>query len=344
MKYKIDCIRGVRSALAPPGDVPGDRRGESTETGKLAAAYFQGLDSRRQTMQARCERATLDMQPYLVSKRIDLDDLNTDSSSVVAAERQSLVEKGEALSAWIDHVAAMLGGGEATDAGDEAADDRADDRSVNRSLTLRVKRVHCKDETGSGTGEWGKDRINMAAVLIDTSGASIVVPEFGAGQYDDGNVKTLNRDLHTYKLDLDYTPAKAFTALIMFVEKDDGGFAEFVRKMYNAIKKDLHKYLISICTAAGVALGASVGGTIGTLAGPLGTVIGAVAGALVGAIVGWLINVFQDDIFTPQSVLLALNSPRASFKGSLVSPEQRLRFKGHHGEYAVYCVWQLERK
>jgi hypothetical protein len=333
LKYKTDCIRAIRRAVSARDR---DRTGETTEIGELAATYVNSLGWTRRTVRAACEDAATVLRRNLARRRIDPVRLDTGAWSVASGEWGYLVDKGTGLTRWIETAATILGGG-----GSPAG--APPDRARNRSLTLRLTRVKCKDETGSGIDEWGEDDISMGAVLIDTSGASSKIGEFKIGGFDDGETKKINRDLRTFKLDDDYTPAKAFTALITLAEKDEGGFSEFLRKLYDLVEKDIDDLLKEIGAAAGAAIGASAGGSAGTLAGPLGVVLGAAAGAIVGAIVGWLINAFKDDIFKPQSLLLALSSPHADFAGKLVSAEQPLRFKGHHGDYVAYFVWRLER-
>ena len=132
---------------------------------------------------------------------------------------------------------------------------------------------------------------------------------------------------------------------LALAEKDSGGFAEFIRKLYEAIKAEIQLILSALGAAAGAWIGTQIGGSIGTsLAGPLGTIIGAVAGAILGALIGWLISALQDDIFAPEATSLILPAGNASFDGgSLVTAPCYLHYRDHGGHYHVKCDWEIVR-
>jgi hypothetical protein len=203
-------------------------------------------------------------------------------------------------------------------------------------LTLNLQKVHCIDETGTSFEEnFGKDEINLGGVTVDDKQEQNTIDEFYVDSFNDGGSKTYDTPLVLASFPLDSLYPKSFSAFISIAEKDEGGFADFLQKLYDAIKAEITLIFAAIGAAAGAKIGAAIGGSIGTtLAGPIGTVIGIVCGVILGLLIGWLINALKDDIFEPQINVLNL------FSGlPFTGPTQSITYKDHNGKYAVDLFW-----
>lgn len=214
-------------------------------------------------------------------------------------------------------------------------------------LKLHLKEVYCRDETGKGLGEIGKDEINFGGVAIDEIGHHNEIKEFKVKSFSDNDgaakrTKTysgLGKVVHTYPLivrnQTDYPMPYIYHSYITIAEKDCGGFAKFLGDLWKALKP--------IVIAAMMEIGASIGASIGSLGGPVGTVIGAVLGAVIGLLVGFIINAFKDDIFDPQIIAASLPSYTDNFNGSNITPLETFTYKQHNGKYLLKLRWSLEK-
>jgi len=203
----------------------------------------------------------------------------------------------------------------------------------NPTLKLNLSQVRCIDETDP---EWGgKDKISVGGVTVDDKNAQSIIREFVAGNFNDGDVVNYRPDKVLKEFLLDNINPSTFTAFITIAEKDNGGFSDFLNKLYDAIKANLAKIFAALGAAAGAAIGTAIGGSIGTaIAGPLGAIIGIVAGLILGALVGWIVSVLQDDVFEPVITSVTLNS-NTPFRG----PNQTLSYRDFGGQYALRVFW-----
>ncbi len=215
---------------------------------------------------------------------------------------------------------------------------------INKGVKFRIHEVKCIDETNP---EWlGSDEIAWGGSAVSDKGTASRIPEKRVGGgFDDGDRKTYSPPEIVKNFLLDNQYPKEFLIVLTLAEKDSGGLSDFIRKLYDAIKGEIALILKALGTAAGAAIGAAIGGSVGTaIGGPLGTIIGVVAGAILGEIVNWLASLFADDIFTPQSSSLFLQSAQDTFPGGgLVSPRMALHYRDHGGHYRVMYDWEITR-
>ncbi|GAB4001148.1 hypothetical protein GCM10028807_56570 [Spirosoma daeguense] len=211
--------------------------------------------------------------------------------------------------------------------------------TVNKNLKFKVHTVKCVDETNP---EWpGSDEIAMGGIaLSDTKQESMINEIFVGGNFDDGDVKTYNpaKVLKQFPFTSTGTFPKSYAVFLALSEKDGGGFATFIKKLYDAIKDKLQ----AVFTAVGGAIGAAVGGAIGgAVGGPLGILAGAAIGFILGALVEWIVGLIQDDTFAPQVAIAEFGSINATFNGSMNSPIQTLNYVDHGGHYQVRYNWEI---
>lgn len=224
---------------------------------------------------------------------------------------------------------------------------------LNKALNFEAVRVKCYDETGSGMGEWGSDEIYMGGTTVDEYENNSRINDFKVGNFDDNKHKHYSpyKVLHSFPLDNDYSKevttdekGKLFTVFLGLAEQDNGGFGEFIDRLYQAVKKEIEVIIQTLSAALGGAIGAAIGGTVGTaLGGPIGGVIGLLAGLAIDYLIGALVSAFNDDIFKPKIATLFLPTADATFSNNLRSPMKAFDYKEHNGHYRVYYRWKIER-
>jgi hypothetical protein len=212
----------------------------------------------------------------------------------------------------------------------------------HKSVSFRVWRVECVDETGlEGLGgETGHDEIRMAATTVNAKGVIEKVSDFKVKDFKrDGDYKFYESTKVIKKFPID--PAWIFpqTNLVFLhlAETDLGGFGDFLHEFYQAVQG----YVVSILVDVGISVGASIGGSLGSVGGPVGMVVGAIVGAVLGLVIGWLIAALKDDFFEPQASAIQIPSTKVNFSGSDKSPVYSLTYKGYDGKYLVYYDWLL---
>jgi len=125
---------------------------------------------------------------------------------------------------------------------------------------------------------------------------------------------------------------RTYVATLVLAEKQDGGFADFLQKLWEMVKDKVTAWV-----AAGI------GGLIGTDILPgLGTVIGAVVGWVLGELIGFLEGLFKDRISDPFTVAVTVPSLNARFSGgATVSSPGLIDYQWSGGEYQLTFDWAL---
>lgn len=215
---------------------------------------------------------------------------------------------------------------------------------LNKGLKLKLHSVKCLDETDPE--RWGSDEISMGGVTLNDKSVEETINEFEIyDDFDDNEVKayTPPRILAQFN-NLDSSYPKIFTAFIALAENDNGGFSDFILKLYDAIKNDLGVIIKALGAAAGAWIGGELGGSVGSLAGPIGAIIGAVVGAILGALIAWAAEAIKDDIFPTQQTAITIPSGNAVFSnGGLESPIESLTYEAFGGKYEVRYSWEIVR-
>lgn len=212
---------------------------------------------------------------------------------------------------------------------------KKDGSSKSTKLALRIQKVKCIEETyGFLWSNLGADEILLGGSTIDVAGNVKKVSSFMVGDdFDSGEQKIYNppKTFCTFDLTKGDSFPKFYFATLVMAEQDNGGFPEFLNDLLNALKGYVTKIVAS----------AVAGLELGSFAGPLGMI----AGAVVGALFGWLIEaikeIWEDDLFPPQTVSITIPGFNCSWSGKKDGPEHVLHFKGLGGEYALTFDWQL---
>jgi len=202
------------------------------------------------------------------------------------------------------------------------------------NLELRLHRVHCLEETGSGPfSDVGEDEIALSGTSVDESGDVKKFSEFRVGDFDDGDDKSFSppRRLTIFNLREGTAFPKSYFVTLVLAEKDMGGLSDFVNRLLDKVRERV--------TAM---LAAALGAAIGASGGPVGVIIGAAVGFVVGKVFDLLKSVFADDVFPPRTVSVAVPSLNHRFPGGRTdSAESTIRFDGHGGEYTLTYDWRV---
>jgi hypothetical protein len=201
------------------------------------------------------------------------------------------------------------------------------------TLELRVHKVRCVDETGSGIGEWGKDEIALGGSIIDATGTTTKIPQFNVASFDDGDVKTYSPPKRFGKFDLTKGEEwpKSYFATVVLAEKDMGGLADYVDKLVKLLRQHLAKVL-----------GAAVGVAVAAYTSPeIGALVGLAVVYVVNKLLDWLRVWYSDDIFKPVTLRTTLTSMADRWAGATDSPNYKTTFSGHNGKYELTYDWRL---
>ncbi|WP_406696782.1 hypothetical protein V5E97_37920 [Singulisphaera sp. Ch08] len=213
---------------------------------------------------------------------------------------------------------------------------------INTGLAFRLHEVKCLDETDPERG--GKDEIAMGGTTLDDTGNVTEIKAFSVGKFNDNDVSTFDtpKTLATFALKGEFP--KTLSVFLALAEKDLGGFADFLEKLFEAIQAEVTVILTALGIAAGAIIGGSIGSTVGTaIGGPIGSIIGLAAGLILGALITFVAGVLKDDIFEPQIATVTLPDASATFAGSLISPVLSLVYADFDGKYRVKYSWEISR-
>lgn len=203
-----------------------------------------------------------------------------------------------------------------------------------KKVGLFIKEVHCIEETD----EIGSDEINIGGNVIDADGKTTrLIDQFVvSSDFDEGEKKVYGSGklFAEWKLINDNKWPKAYASVMAMAEKDDGGFYNFLKEMWELVDD---KVKAAVTGAVGAAIGGAIGG-----------VIGMIAGFVLGAFVGWLINLFNnpDDIVAVKPLTLWLKAATGSYYellGLTKEPPKlfKIDFVGDGGHYRVWCYYKV---
>ena len=156
-------------------------------------------------------------------------------------------------------------------------------------LQLNLIKFKCVDEMDWEVTDFGKDNISAGGKAWDTAGTNTDVSVFRVADFDGGDVFTFNppRVFARYGLSGEQWP-RFFFAQVALAEKDaDGGFIEFLQKLWDAVDDTVIKEATDAILAALAAAG--VGAAAGAIAGVEAAGVGAIVGAVVGAVIGFAV-------------------------------------------------------
>lgn len=207
-------------------------------------------------------------------------------------------------------------------------------------FSVDVVSFTCVDETNPEA--FGSDEYALGGTTIDESGDTGQVGERAiGGGFDDGDSRGLNWNSWTWfslleQGGLDQGWPKSYRAVFVLAEKDNGGLATFLNKLYEQVRDRVKKAVAEFITGIGTPW--------------LGPVISAAIGQavawIVDQVINWLISLFNDDIFPVHVTTMTHVARNGRFTvdgvwGSMVSPVYRAHFYGHGGHAVLDYRWRL---
>jgi hypothetical protein len=198
-----------------------------------------------------------------------------------------------------------------------------------KTLSLYVTRVKAIKDTDD---QWGGDDIAMGGVYVTATGHTEKVKQFEPSHDSFGSGDVAKTHRLFAKWDIETKPdgfPYVYGAVVSLAETDDGGFAEFLEKLWDHVKSIV---TTAVATLTGMAIGTWIGAAFAGL--------GALVGAAAGLFIGWLIELFHnnDDILGAKTVRLTLAKSTMSYYKSrdLVAGSTRtLDYKGQGGHYLI---------
>jgi hypothetical protein len=204
-------------------------------------------------------------------------------------------------------------------------------------LEMRIHRVKCVDETGSGPfgiGDIGNDEPDLGGSAVDETGDVHKIARFRVGSnFDSGEHVDFSppRVFTTFDLREGTDFPKSYFVTLVLAEIDGGGMSEFLDKLVQKVKEKVRAALIKV-----------LGGVFGASGGPVGIAIGIVAGEVINRVFDFIGGLWGDDVFTPKTVSVSIASLTARWPdGKTESPHGVATFKGHGGHYRVAYDWRM---
>ena len=211
---------------------------------------------------------------------------------------------------------------------------------IMRTLSLaKVDTFKVHLELDSMVCELGgnSDEIGISSVYVNSIGeSSKIAPYLVSNDFNLNDVVHFPRNKYItwdlLKVDANF-PKKCICTFIL-AELDNGALAEWVDKFYHKLRDKLTEL---IKKAAGII-------PIPVLGPIIGEAIAEVVGWLLDLLFGWFKEVWEDDIFPPQTVQLDL--PNESYRFPNNGERQSYnacRFEGYGSRYILNYTWQIER-
>lgn len=202
-------------------------------------------------------------------------------------------------------------------------------RDAGEWLELRLHHVKCVDETNDAFGfESGSDHINVGVLLVDAIQRAVKSPIYDLGHYASDGVERVYAPpmvLGGWDLRVGFYWPRTVSAVVYLSEIDNGGFPEWMQKIFDFAKS-------KVVSAVSTAIGAAIGGILGM---GVGALIGALVGWAIGELIAALKSWWEDDVFPPVNLTVNFDAADASFGGKTTSAPFTLPFEGHGGHYVL---------
>lgn len=210
------------------------------------------------------------------------------------------------------------------------------DPTPRKLIQLRIHKVKCLKETS----DWGDDEIALGGLMIDDMGEVIRVPEFYVSKsFSTGETKAFNppRPFASFTAKKN-GQKKIILAVLALAEKDQGGFASFLKELWSRVTLQATIFAGALYAALTLLLPAEVIKYFTVVASVLGgLLVGVLVGAALTAIFALLASLFKDDVFKPVSAAFYL----PSIDSPVVTPTEVASYSGHGGRYQVTYDWAV---
>lgn len=207
-----------------------------------------------------------------------------------------------------------------------------------KKLRMFITEVRCREETD----EVGDDHILIGGTRTNYLGETTTVQQHTISEaMSAGDKRRFGMSLQFAGWNLGTDPTFlpcVYTAVVVMGERDDGGFSDLLREIWNLVDSHVK-----------AAIGGLIGGAVGSAVPGLGTVIGALVGMLVGYLADWLLSLFgdnEDDLIDVEVLTMTLGDVRKSYYdwAGLTSAQgwtRTLFMRGDGGRYEVDVAFRV---
>lgn len=224
-----------------------------------------------------------------------------------------------------------------------------DSTKEHRKLRMVLEALECVEAT-TGAGD---DDMALGAITNSAAGHTKKIgPEFvaalqsGQTHHFSGSAAELaswsfeaDHKLNIEGATFDVGWPRSYFVTWLLAEEDWGGFGTFVNEMYQQVKAEVEaKIEDSASDLTTLLVAEGIGATVGAV---LGNVIGAVVGAVAGLLIVWFVGLAEDDIFTPITVSVDIDSPYSPFGADDRTNTRQVWWKGHGGHYKLRYHWEV---
>jgi len=208
----------------------------------------------------------------------------------------------------------------------------------HNAVRFKLVKIHCLDQTNGWLGgETLADKISWSSLCLGTKGEKVTSGIHDAGKFRDGDALTLTpaRELAKFRADVGVFPWHG-QIVFTIAERDAGGFATFMQKLYENIQE-----MVSKAVAKAVAEGLKK-----LLGQKLASIIGDIVAWALIKVLDYLVMVIKDDIFKPCLTGFWIESEQALRHASDVldgftSPVRFCDYRQFKGHYRVSLQAQL---
>jgi len=215
-----------------------------------------------------------------------------------------------------------------------------------RELHLKLASLKAVRRFGLEATDWGDDSIACGGDGLEVlTQQHVKATQFSIHTFKrDGENFNIRPDRTFVKFDLNRSGLwpRTFMANVFLAEKDvDGGFIEFLQKLWSAIGAEVIKLATELAMAG---IGATIGAVALSEFPIIGTIVGAIIGAVMGYLVGLLLESLKDDIFAPPDSPIGtiLSSQNSFLSGeSKKTPTYTQDFSLGESRYLMNYYWEL---
>lgn len=297
----------------------------STAMEHLMASRFKALPEGTRKKAADRVVADLKNAPGRAKKLDDLAKVDLRSTTTVEAQVKKLPFPAK-LRFPADELRKAAPVAEASGAESVEAENAAVAAVPLRQLELRLHQVKCLEETN----EFFKDEIGLGGTAIDESGDVEKISTFKVRSFHTDGVQTYTPPRRLVRFSLTEGPVKfpkSYFVTLVLAELDQGGFSDFVSRLYEKVRD-----------AVAAALASAI---VGPLPAPIAILIRDFVVTVIKRVFDMLKTIWQDDIFQPFTVETTIRSLTSRWAGRTDSTERVVTFTGHGGRYQLVYDWRM---
>lgn len=201
-----------------------------------------------------------------------------------------------------------------------------------RTLRFSVDKIHCL-KVNDSFFNGNSDEIMLAINSVNAAGGTgYSYTSAGLSDFDPGETKVPLAAYSTVNFGVGQGFPETFACLVSLIEKDNGGAADMVKRIYGALREKIKQGAEAIGEAVGELIGAP----------ELGPIIAAVVQWVVERLVGWLVDWLSDDYLGSFVATARLGSASGVWTTTGTPTVSHTRtIAGDGAKYEVTYTWKL---